>query len=841
VALRNRIIRLARRGTAPALAAGLVLLVAICCATPLNASPQLVPLETSRRTGFARDSLPLGRHIYRAASSLSNDGVWSDAGVSAAVTVMSTFWTAWWSRGIAVLLILGVAMAIYWLRIRAIEARSHALARQVAQRTRELAAVNAIAAVVSRSLNLDQLLADALEKTLQLMNCEAGGIYLLDPNAGVLTIAAHQGLSAWLVEEIDRLEVGEGFSGRVVASGEPLVVPDVSEDVRLTRMVVAQEGFRSFAIVPIGARGRITGTLFMSTRHLREFSRREVQLLASIGDQIGVAVQNARLFAGEQRRAEQFRVLSEVGRRTTSILSTDELLHEMVALIREGFGYDVVEIGLVEGEELVFRAGVGRETNGDGHQPFQTYRIDVGRGGIAGEVAATGIPILIPDVNRNRSFAGSRNTATCSELAVPIKSKDEVIGVLNVRCVVFDAFDESDLAVLQALADQAGTAIANAQLFEAEQRRAEQFRVISEVGSHITSILAVDELLNQIVRLIQQTFGYYHVGIGLVEDDEVAYRVGAGEFWETAEFQFEPARLAVGREGITGWVAATGEPLLVPDVSEDPRYVSMSPAATRSELTVPLKVKGDVIGVLDVQSDQLNAFDESDLLVLQSLAHQAAIAIENARLYEQARRLAVIEERQRLARELHDSVTQALYGVSLYAEAAARRLDSGMADAAKAYMHDVRDTAREALREMRLLIFELRPSVLQNEGLLVALRARLEAVEERAGIGVNFQVEGEGEICPMIEEGLYRIAREVLNNALKHAAAQNIDVNLTIGQDVVVLEIVDDGVGFNADAAKESGGLGLEGMVERATQIGGELVLDSEPGHGTRVRVEVVR
>jgi signal transduction histidine kinase len=424
---------------------------------------------------------------------------------------------------------------------------------------------------------------------------------------------------------------------------------------------------------------------------------------------------------------------------------------------------------------------------------------------------------------------------------VPIKTKDEVIGVLNIQCVEFDAFDASDQAVLQALADQAGTAIANARLFEAEQRRAEQFRVISEVGSHITSILAVDELLNQIARLIQQAFGYYHVGIGLVESDEVAYRVGAGELWDGTEFQFEPARLAVGREGITGWVAATGEPLLVPDVRQDPRYVWMHPAQTRSELTVPLKVKGEVIGVLDVQSDQLDAFDDSDLLVLQSLAHQAAIAIENARLYEQARRLAVIEERQRLARELHDSVTQALYGVSLYAEASVRRLAAGMPDAAIEYMRDVRDTAQEALREMRLLIFELRPSVLENEGLVAALRARLEAVEERAGLGVSFQVQGEGALCPAVEEGLYRIAREVLNNALKHAAAQNVSVSLIIRPKVVVLEIVDDGVGFDSGAAREGGGLGLVGMAERAAGIGGELTLDSEPGDGTRVRVEVAR
>ncbi|MBN1250209.1 MAG: GAF domain-containing sensor histidine kinase, partial [Anaerolineae bacterium] len=314
---------------------------------------------------------------------------------------------------------------------------------------------------------------------------------------------------------------------------------------------------------------------------------------------------------------------------------------------------------------------------------------------------------------------------------------------------------------------------------------------------------------------------------------------GAGALWDNPEFRFEPAQFRVGKDGLTGWVAGTGEPLLVPDVNVDPRYIWMRPSETRSELVVPLKVKGEVMGVLDIQSNQLNAFDESDLLVVQSLAHQAAIAIENARLYEQASRLAVIEERQRLARELHDSVTQALYGVSLYAEAAARQLGSGAAESASAYMRDVRDTAQEALREMRLLIFELRPSVLESEGLAVALQTRLESVEERAGLGVTFSVEGEAPLPADVEEGLYRIAREALNNALKHAAAHNVSVTLDQGEEHIVLEIVDDGVGFDSAAAVQSGGLGLEGMAERATQMGGDLSVESEPGLGTRVRVEV--
>ena len=128
-----------------------------------------------------------------------------------------------------------------------------------------------------------------------------------------------------------------------------------------------------------------------------------------------------------------------------------------------------------------------------------------------------------------------------------------------------------------------------------------RFRILTEVSQQITSILEIEDLLTRIVRLIQQTFGYYHVGIGLIEKDEVVYRVGAGKLWDDPEFQFKPARLKVGSEGLTGWVAGTGQVAFVPDVTQEPRYVWMQGSLTRSELTVPIRVKGQTIGVLDVQ------------------------------------------------------------------------------------------------------------------------------------------------------------------------------------------------------------------------------------------------
>jgi signal transduction histidine kinase len=315
--------------------------------------------------------------------------------------------------------------------------------------------------------------------------------------------------------------------------------------------------------------------------------------------------------------------------------------------------------------------------------------------------------------------------------------------------------------------------------------------------------------------------------------------VGAGRLWEDPAFNFNPSHLKIGAEGVTGRVAASGNSLYLPDVREDPGYVKMQGSRTLSELTVPIKVKGEVIGVLDAQSDRLNAFDDSDLIVLQSLADQAAIAIDNARLYRRAQKLAVVEERNRLARELHDSVTQALYGITLHAEAAYRQLNSRNSKLALEQMVELKNTAQEALREMRLLIFELRPSVVELQGLIPALRARLEAVEERAGLQVEMNVDESLVISDRVQDGFYRIAQEALNNALKHAKANQIILNLSGGLSRVVLEIIDDGVGFKPEEAVEGGGLGLDGIIERAELLGADLTMDSWPGRGTTIRVEV--
>ena len=201
--------------------------------------------------------------------------------------------------------------------------------------------------------------------------------------------------------------------------------------------------------------------------------------------------------------------------------------------------------------------------------------------------------------------------------------------------------------------------------------------------------------------------------------------------------------------------------------------------------------------------------------------------------------MAVSEERTRLARELHDSVTQLLYSVTLYAEAAAELLDSGETETAAGHLRDLRDTAQEALREMRLLIFELHRPALGQGGLAAALQARLDAVETRGGMHAELLVEGSEQIPRPVQAELYNIAQEALNNALKHAHANSVRIHLRFGDAETEMQISDDGVGFEPAVDGMGGGFGIPGMQERSQKIGGTLQIDSAPGKGTSVIVRV--
>jgi signal transduction histidine kinase len=245
---------------------------------------------------------------------------------------------------------------------------------------------------------------------------------------------------------------------------------------------------------------------------------------------------------------------------------------------------------------------------------------------------------------------------------------------------------------------------------------------------------------------------------------------------------------------------------------------------------VTQKIKGFEVGGVDYITKPLH---------IKELLARINTHLTLRKLQLQAKHAAAIEERAHLARELHDSVTQTLYSLTMYADAARLALASNKQDAALEHVNALRGLTREAMRDMRLLVFELRPPILTQEGLIAAIQTRLDSVEARSGYQTTFIVEGKTQFPPEVETELYRIVQEALNNIVKHAQAQQVTVQLLQDNQYLQLTILDDGQGFDVATAQQQGRIGLRSMKERAQKLGGTLIIESTPGRGTTLRVEI--
>jgi signal transduction histidine kinase len=343
----------------------------------------------------------------------------------------------------------------------------------------------------------------------------------------------------------------------------------------------------------------------------------------------------------------------------------------------------------------------------------------------------------------------------------------------------------------------------------------------------------LERSLDRVLRVMQCHVGAIH----LLDPGQKMLHLAASQGF-SAESLHETDPMPVNG-GLVSWAASHAEPLVVPSVAESPRALVAIPLATdnASYVGVPMRAKGQVLGVLSIVGEAGRQFNQAEVSLLASIADQVGVAVENAQLYRQAEQLATLRERQRLARELHDSVTQSLYSLVLVAEAGRRLAGSGDLERVEQAVQRMGEIGQQALKEMRLLVYQLRPSALQSEGWIRALQQRLDAVERRAGIEAQLVVEGTPALSDGAEQELYRVVQEALNNALKHAAAALVTVRIYSEGSCVQVEVTDNGQGFDPQAAYQGGGLGLVTMRERVEKLGGALTIRSAPGQGTIVQV----
>jgi signal transduction histidine kinase len=375
------------------------------------------------------------------------------------------------------------------------------------------------------------------------------------------------------------------------------------------------------------------------------------------------------------------------------------------------------------------------------------------------------------------------------------------------------------------------------QIYDQMRRRLSESESIQRIAKGLLQRIGLDEVLQIICAEAMQLTGATGSAVLLLEEDgwlRVTKSAGSPTY---SRNRLPVSGSFAGRAFQTGdhvWVN------LQDSDADDIHRLQDYPwiKGLVSLLVVPLKVDTKVSGILNILNKP-GELTQEDMRIIDLFADQAAIIIEHIRLQYQAEQLAVLEERQRLARELHDSVTQALYSVTLYADAARMAFSAEKWESLENNLQEVRNMAREAMYDMRLLVFELRPFMLETEGLASALRARLAAVEGRSGLKTEVLVEEERRLPIKVEEELYRIAQEGLNNVVKHAEASQVRIHLKYDENTVSLEMIDDGKGFEPEDAHQSGGFGLQGIKERVQQLGGTLKIESAPRSGTHLSVRI--
>jgi signal transduction histidine kinase len=478
------------------------------------------------------------------------------------------------------------------------------------------------------------------------------------------------------------------------------------------------------------------------------------------------------------------------------------------------------------------------------HQP-------VGKG-LIGELMNTAFPLRVPVIQKHPSSVGfpSHHPVMTSFLGVPIRAGDRQFGQIYLTDKLDGSeFTEDDEKIIQMLAAFAAAAIQNARMYEqmrerdlALTRRNVDMALLNGVASTLTSSLELDEILNKTLGLVMNYMRMEAGEIFLLEEDKTTLRMVLHR-GEAAE-AFWTRNLFTMGEGYIGLTAKENKIFVSRDLANYVRFLreAVVEAGFRQMACIPLKSTDNLMGVLSVTTRHKDPLDERSLQLLTAVCNWAGLAIENARLHNNARRLAVLEERDRIGMDLHDGIIQSVYGVGLSLESAMHTIEENPQEA-KERLQNAITGLNQAIRDIRTYILDLRPRQLGNDGLMNGLKRLV--TEYRANTFSEVQLTGpESDLKDLPHShsiALFHICQEALANAAKHAKAKKVQVSVLVTEERVLLEVHDDGHGFDMGKMTETIGHGLANMHTRARAVGGEADISAAVGDGTTVLAWVPR
>ena len=738
------------------------------------------------------------------------------------------------------------------------------LFEDTARRGRELQSLVKVATGMTATLNLEALLGSIIDRLNDVIDFDGAAVLALERNKLVQIDARWRGRPLPLDKRF-QLDIDSTWMVLAATYTEPIIVNDLWSDepgARLYRRTIGdlilQEPYRRFRGwlgIPLVVNDRSIGQLTIASEQPGYYTPDHVQLAMAFAAQAAIAITNARLFTEAEQRSTELSTLLDVAGAVSSTLDLPAVMDTILEQLQEVVDYRGATIGIFETNDQVLVVGsraVTPERTADLGRRFPfSAKNPVTMATLGGR------PVIVNDVlgdtKEARAFR-EINHQVMEEpthrdirawMAVPLAAQGKIFGHLTMSQDVAGYFTEHHAEMAMAFARQAAIAIANARLFTESERRGRELATLLDLTGHLTSKLDLPELLSAILEDLNEIVP---CTAAVVLSPEAEDLVVLDARWNGVR----DANM-IGRRFAEQQIVKSSAPLTSDTVfsladvrGDEPAAVhfrtALGPLLEREPyrelhavVGLPLIAKGQNLGSLVLSSTIAGYFTDELIRLAAAFAGHAANAINNARLYAAAQETAALEERQRLARELHDSVSQALFGISLGAKAAREWLDRDPQRARRPVEY-VQQLATAGAAEMRALLFELRPESLAQEGLVAALAKQAAALRARHQVEVVEDLCAEPDAPLAVKEAFYRVAQEAMHNTVKHAGAGRIDLTLQLSALSLMLTVRDNGRGFDA-SARFPGHLGLISMRERAERIGAQWQLTSTPGTGVLIEM----
>ena len=725
------------------------------------------------------------------------------------------------------------------------------LEQRVKESTQELRTLLHISHDINSSLELETLLDIILDQLSTVVDYTGASIMTLEGSDLVMRV--YRGPIPNEKARMIRFPVEDTMvNHEVIRQEKPLVIPDVQGKTNLARLFQQTAGeemdstfgyIHSWLGVPLIVKGVLIGMLTLDHSQPNFFTEKHAELVFAFGNQAAVAIENARLYQETERKAKESEALFSVQQAITSHLEMGKVLQMIADEARRLTNSDISAVYLLEGDELEIAY-----VSGDVPENIIGYRLAV-NGSIAGRVIANQEVIRVPDTFTDDRVdrAASDQVGARSLLIVPLLSGRGPVGTITVANRTPGGFRAEDEELLKKLAANVVISLENARLYHAEQDRRQVAEGLRETVAVLNSKQPLEVILNHIAAQAVRLMGAYSAIVFHIHPESRELIIQGGCRVPEAFSALGPIPLYEG--GAIGNMF-NKQPYMIRDIQSHIEKLGKNISGNQETLHkwleiinqnysaylgMPLIIDNEVYGSLGLYFQETEDFSDEEIELGMALANQAVLAIENARLLERAEDAAVAAERNRLARDLHDAVTQTLFSASLIADVLPKIWERNIEEG-QYRLEELRQLTKGALSEMRTLLLELRPAAMIDTSLEELIGHQVNAFVARTRLMVDYNKGIVGSLSPEVKEVFYRVAQEALNNITKHAEASSVKIDLTIKQDYASLMVEDNGCGFNPQKVSAEH-LGLRIMQERASSIDAKLTLESQHNRGTTLKL----